>query len=83
MQVRAGHPPGRADLTELHSPGNFLAWLRIDLAQMTVQADETLTVVDDHGIAIEGEIAGGRDNASQRRRNWRAAHSSDVHAFMR
>ena len=52
MQVRAGHAAGCAHLPELGAGGHRFAFIHADRAQMTVQADQSLPVIDNNGVAV-------------------------------
>ena len=56
MQVRTGDASRLADGTENITPAQYIARFDIDPAQMCVQADQALAMIDIDHIAAEKEI---------------------------
>src|SRR6516162_4825555 len=58
MKMRPGDPPGRPDIADHLSRLYLLAALRSDHAQVAIHGDETTAVIENHGVAVEEEVAG-------------------------
>ena len=63
--VAAGHP-GLAARADRRAPRHRLALLDAEAAQVAVQREDPLAVVEDHRLAVDAEVAGER----HRRRRW-------------
>ncbi len=83
MQVRPGDTAGGADGADDLAEVNRLPLHDGDLAQMAIHRHETLSVIENHGVAVEKIVAGRRDDAAAWRPNRRSFGSSDVHALVR
>ncbi len=82
MQMRAGYPASGANFANLCAGRYRFTFVHINFAQVTIQADESLPVIDDDGIAVEVIIAGRCDDSAHRRVDGCSGIGSDVHAFV-
>jgi hypothetical protein len=76
----AGRTAGRTHGAQEIARLDDITRLHIDTAEVTVERHQTLSVIDDHGVAVEEEIP-GLDDASRCGRDYRRAGGrGDVHA---
>ena len=67
MEVRAGHPSGRSDKSDLLSPHDRVADRHERLAEVEVRGDDSAAVVNVNDVAGEKEVVDERDDAAVRR----------------
>lgn len=72
MQMRAGYPASRADMTDDRSDVDILVFLCSNPAEVAIKADESLTVIDDDRVAVEIVIAGCSNPSCKRCGDWRS-----------
>src|SRR5690606_23197638 len=83
MQVRPGGAPGGADRPDRRAARHFLANRDVYARQVAEHADETLTVIQENGLAIEKIIAHEDDLARGRRAHRRACRRGEIQPRMR
>jgi hypothetical protein len=83
MQVRPGDAAGGADLADRRARLDNRVARGIDRAQMRVQRQQSLAMVDDHLVAGEEVVARVEHGAAGRGQHRRAGRCRDVHAAVR
>ena len=63
MQVRPGHATSGADQSEHFASLDALTHLHIDTTQVAVHGGQAMAVIDEHGVAVEKEVADFGDDA--------------------
>ena len=67
MQMWARYTPGRPDSAQNLTRRQRLSFPNRNLTQMTVHRHEALTMINDHGVAVEEIVSRRRHNTGPRR----------------
>ena len=80
MQVRPGDAAGGADLADLLPGTHHGTSLYADGAHVAVHGDQSAAVIEDHGVAVEEEVARVNHPAGAGSMDRCARVGGDVHA---